>query len=321
MIRGLIIHIMCLACMVGISNAQKRNFYGDNIKLLYSFENNLTDSTVNKNDGSGINEVFYSQGRKGKALDISNGNTYVQIPANIITISNDTSNRSFSFTAWIYYGYGSSQQNSVSEKIPELDRQRTLLFLSDDATVRSNIGGKNTSAAMPSGYLNSWVHIAVVLIDSEVDSCKIYINGEIKADSAVANGILPHDGSYIIGYQGDGLPSNDWIGKMDELAIYNRNLTNSEVSEIFNEQSVIIKERKAILDNLNAYSANGIVSLSSEKSLTGRLMVTDMLGKLIFDRHIEGHTSFMINKQFEPGIYIVHLLDGEILRKTKVFVN
>src|SRR5262249_42596446 len=77
------------------------------------------------------------------------------------------------------------------------------------------------TAALP---VNTWSHLASTFDGSAL---RLYVNGIQVASRAQSVPIQTSSGALTIG--GDGLYGQFWIGKIDEVRIYNRALTATEI--------------------------------------------------------------------------------------------
>jgi len=77
-----------------------------------------------------------------------------------------------------------------------------------------------------------WQHVAVTY-DSVSGEAVIYVNGIQVAANNVGSGALPQSSAYL--YVGDvALSGNDYNGGIDEISLYNRVLSTSEIQGIYN---------------------------------------------------------------------------------------
>jgi hypothetical protein len=105
---------------------------------------------------------------------------------------------------------------------------------SDDAYWKYATGSSATQVSFPdifSGYENDWVHFAVIS-DYSGASVKFYRNGELIQTSAMTTPLFPSTsrvrylGSYGSSYY-------LYCGYLDDIRIYNRELSASEIKAIY----------------------------------------------------------------------------------------
>jgi hypothetical protein len=82
---------------------------------------------------------------------------------------------------------------------------------------------------------DSWTHVVVTLTTSEM---KIYLNGVLDKTTATSYTTIQNDGADLtIGTQGANSSSNYWNGKIDQVRIYNTALTQSQVTQLSQENN------------------------------------------------------------------------------------
>ncbi len=97
-----------------------------------------------------------------------------------------------------------------------------------------NTTSYNVSVANANSYRNKWVHIVGVLKN---DKATMYINGVAVGEASVP--VPPKDSSDSSLYIGTRAPGNPYVGwlngKIDEVRIYNRALSDSEIESLYTE--------------------------------------------------------------------------------------
>lgn len=184
-----------------------------------------SDSSGNKNNGKLMNDPKWVDGKIGKALDFDGAQNHVIVP------NSDTLNPTDAITlaAWIYpRGFTANGNGILTKEVQYIlglnwpqgaNAQKLNLWL--------NIGGWILFA---DGEVkkDSWNHVAVTYDGS---TKKLYIDGKMisKVDqkgkiNTSANNILIAQGNIGVGQQA-------FNGIIDELAIFNVALTESEIKE------------------------------------------------------------------------------------------
>jgi|GEM_PF-2372302 len=80
---------------------------------------------------------------------------------------------------------------------------------------------------------NVWYHVAMVYVSS-TGNCNIFVNGSsIGSNATDSGGAYISAASFAIGAQMDNLPSQFFDGKVDDVRVYNRALTSSEIQDAF----------------------------------------------------------------------------------------
>lgn len=167
-----------------------------------------------------------------------------------------------------------------------------LKFAIDDNVTKSE------AAATANAYFNGeWTYVVLVR-DGGSKSLKMYINGELKAESADKTGdISDNNEPFTIGNVNVNF-NNYFAGEMDELIVYEGAMSASKVAERYNTATGIIGN----------VSDNASLKFTLLSALTGRVLYS---GKCNPVNVISG---------IQPGLYILITEDG-IHRDVKKFVK
>jgi len=183
------------------------------------------DSSGNGNTGTLISGATWNVGQSGAAVNLDGVDDYVQVGAQSSLVMTSAA----SFTAWIY-PTGAGSHATVGGTILVKEGEYVIARF-PNGTIQWGFANSNPGwQFIDTGYvapLNQWTHLAVT-----------YDNGTIKT---YANGILVHSygGSGSIGDQitaqndfrigGRQVISQQFQGEIDEVRVYNRALTASEI--------------------------------------------------------------------------------------------
>ncbi len=201
----------------------------------YSFAGNAYDSTGNGNDGVvyGASLTVDRFGKSNAAYSFNGTNSYIKIP-NSTTLQNITS---LTISTWVninsWYNNGGESFFPILHKSDQQFQygQYALNLKSTGAICHLNT--KETGLSYSSWGLNSWIHVVFILT---TDSTTFYVNGT-KIFKAAA-GVFPNSTNtnlpLIIGcdYLGLAEYSN---GKLDDIRIYNRSITDAEIQALYHE--------------------------------------------------------------------------------------
>jgi peptidoglycan hydrolase-like protein with peptidoglycan-binding domain len=136
---------------------------------------------------------------------------------------------------------------------------------------------------------NLWHH---VLGQKNNSNLEIYVDGALKSSSPQSGNIAYTLGQgFNVGRHGDGDLIYDFIGVMDEVRIYNRSLSSSEITALYSENisssssapqsssSSSVSVNKFMIGDRVATNDNNI-NVRASASLTGTLLGTQPLGSL-----------------------------------------
>ncbi len=219
MFLHLVVFIVIFLCGHGISHAN----LSDGLIAYYPFDGDANDKSGNGNHG-----IVYGSTLVEDVYGNPNGAYYFDGMSNYIEVPRKESLKittSLSIGSWVYiesYAGGWSpiicKGNTSSMKSPY-----ALLGLSNNPALLLNRENLVGSSIIPQ---NQWVHIAATWDGATV---RFYINGiEDPVTQEFSNPLGVTDESLIIGSDPPG--QNEWFhGKLDEIRIYNRALSESEI--------------------------------------------------------------------------------------------
>jgi hypothetical protein len=164
--------------------------------------------------------------------------------------------------------------------------------------------------------INMWTHV-VGTYDGQ--NIRLYINGAI-ADSVYHPGIITDPNwDLTIGTFG----GNYWKGEFDELRIYNRVLTPSEISDFYVYYGIpeyISQSRIDVWPN----PCNDILNFSCEKISNPNVRLYDISGKCVFSENNPGMQSggyYSIDVSTIPaGVYLLRCSSGSNVVDRKISI-
>jgi hypothetical protein len=233
----------------------------DGLVAHYEFEDNANDSSGNENHGTEYGDVSYVDGVIGKAIKLNgilSDGGYLN-PDRVVVKNSDSLKleRYATFSYWVLID-GDKKQTGANCTGDAIDGKSGIVFAksgdrngmyisSSDTSTGINfqpyLGGKGGSASdLITSYKN--FRQETYIIDSELNSIKIFINGEIKKEN---EGLIDFSYSnerdlyigvsynrYISGVGGACL--DYWYpldGQIDDIRIYNRALSEDEIKELY----------------------------------------------------------------------------------------
>lgn len=237
----------------------------DGLEAYYPFNGDANDATGNGHDGTVYGGALLTTNRFGGingAYRFDGTNDYIAITN---TSDFEFSGSSFSIAAWI----------QVTENNPGLD---SFIHLGNqDDTSRFSIGkgrgswtGSQIYAQFDDGSqcqvlatsfgttlpTNTWIHVAAAVNDS-TGQLRLYVNGTLQGTATLINfdfgSPSPAKLVFATGPQG----SNYLSGVLDEICIYDRALSASEVTSLYQLAVPLIKGN-GILVHTMKYKANVI---------------------------------------------------------------
>jgi hypothetical protein len=171
--------------------------------------------------------VWVSTGIKGGAYEFNYGTERIQLPSTQMT-----TNVPISISAWINSDDITKTQNIISRNGPyflriEGSKMRCCIF----ANSVWSFGNGNTTLLS-----NTWYHLCMTYDGAYV---KGYVNG-VEDYSVAKTGALSSFSDFFIGYTPVGGEQAPFDGKIDEVRVYNRALTQPDVANLYNSSAIKI---------------------------------------------------------------------------------
>lgn len=209
---------------------------------VYKAESNANDSLGTYN-GTAQGGLTYSAGKSGNAFTFNGTTSYVGLGTNNFKFTTD-----FAFSFWVYIPSISTATNGIFANYTNVGGGKGFIaYLKADGKFEMYIIGANgTSVATSTAQIpTGWTHIAVSRKMITSKETYIYINGALNVQSGINNAITLDFYSTTNPSIGainslDSGPVQNLFGimmnnsKIDELNIWNRTLTPSEVTELYN---------------------------------------------------------------------------------------
>ncbi len=175
-------------------------------------------------------------GKFGKAVAFDGSDDYIPINGSTVYA---TMNSPFSASAWVNLTDFSTSNYPVVIALRSDDTDPWFIILSNQTNFLGvSIGNDNSFAGIktdtPTASLTgAWHHIAVSYNgqgSGAMTNFKIYLDGQLQTN--IASGTYAsHSQTTSIGYNGGG---NRWYGSIDEVRVYNRALSTSDVNQLYN---------------------------------------------------------------------------------------
>ncbi len=215
-------------------NASQNNQLTSGLVGLWSFNgSDLSGTTAYDRSGQGNNGTLTNgpsvyPGKVGQALNFDGTNDYVSLPA----LPSVTAPYSVSF--WMKPTGGLSSGNTVVSLRGANSFPKFLLMTNNKLLAYA--GGEKYrygTRVFSSSDLNTWWHVVFVVADSAaLTNWKIYLNGIDDTGTPGANTGLYYDPS-TFGTVGNDIAGQYFDGALDEVRIYNRALSASEVAALY----------------------------------------------------------------------------------------
>jgi arylsulfatase A-like enzyme len=187
----------------------------------------VLDSSGRSNHGTDAHGVaFGAAGIEGTAATFDDGD-YI-----LLARAANPNGASFSVEMFVRFAtLGVGNQNLLAQQ-DGTGTGRSLVLIDGAGALSSYYGGKTTAAGFSFGT-DRWYHLVMTVEeDGATDAITFYINGEPTAAGGTTAGEAA-DGTWVLGAH-KGLTQNHFRGLMDEVAIYDHDLSPTEVQAHFN---------------------------------------------------------------------------------------
>ena len=210
----------------------------DGLVAWYPFNGNANDESGNANHGA-VNGAVLTDDRFG-ATDAA---YFFNDQSSISSMVNNAAQGDAAATL-VGWGYLDLGNTDVSYMVgyggdPEVDQEGQFFAQGEYGTSGIFATASGSSYDVISDVqcpLNEWFHIASVLSNSEVI---LYLNGEVIFEKTITQPDIGVSNGCWIGssaYYGGGVDSF-WQGSIDDIGIWNRAITEEEVSALYNATS------------------------------------------------------------------------------------
>lgn len=216
-----------------VENSIKARDPESNLIAWYKFEDNANDNEDNF-EGTLVGSVDYSEGKSGKALDL-NGNGNDRIDIDLLSIK-DKISANGTIIAWAY----PEQEGYNRYIIHSILNGKTYIQHHDGAgaggsnynnALRITKGSpeKEIIASQPTP-LNEWQHLASSWSNKKFNG---YYNGERINRAPISYNYNPSTQEYTLRIGSSPTSNTEFIGKIDEVMIFDTQLSDQEISMIY----------------------------------------------------------------------------------------
>ena len=216
----------------------------DGLLAYYTADNTPNDSTGNGNNGTLVNGATYGTGIINNAFSLDGVNDYVDLGNNF----NFNVNNTFSFNFWIDRTTGSAYSTLFSKIDSSLKGYSIRLDNNINGKIQFQMSDNltNISSYITTNQLaNLNTHMITISYDglNTSASCVIYVDGALVASSRSITGtgasLITNINTAKIGVNSFSGGVHYYKGILDEISIYNRVITPTEVTELYNSGSAL----------------------------------------------------------------------------------
>ena len=204
----------------------------------YPFDGDLQDKSVSDPPAHGVGKVgeddasiTFAAGKFGEGIDLDDG-AYVITPLELedrFDFGRPDDPSGFSISAWFRVDEFSVNWQALIAK-GEGNRWR-MHRRGGESTITGNGGNGDTPTGMKE-IDDEAIHHVVLISDPVNDRAAVYVDGELEAENSGLNG-EGNDMPMMIGENPDAR-GRTWQGLIDDVGIWDRALSEAEITEIWN---------------------------------------------------------------------------------------
>ncbi len=268
--------LLCLVCS-SIGRAEVPKAVG-----FWRFEGNTADSGSGGNNGTlKGTAAIVADPQRGKCLKLD-GNGYMDIPSGVTELGN----ADFTIAAWIKTTNNGVPILSKSNGNTEWEESEKELYVADSEISEADNDGTVEYVGHSCEWVrgntavddDQWHHIALTWDADEENGC-VYVDGALGTEEAGFSGGADNDGDTVrIGFSESAHSSGNFVGLIDDVAIFDVALTAEQVIELRKlSGGDKIKVIKA------APEKDKPITLDTEPNLVGWWKFDEVSGKIAAD--------------------------------------
>lgn len=209
----------------------------DNLVSWYRAENNALDAR-GLNNGSTLNGANYATGQVGQAFNFDGVDDMAVIPDSPLYAFGTNS---FTVEFWARADSSNNYNTMLTKRAEAVPFDGFNFYRDPNGILGADIksGGTASLTSDSAMQLGQIYHLALV-IDRTANSAKLYVNGILQNSQPSLSGVgsltnsEPFRVGRVAGSAANPNPLQAFDGFIDELSIYNRALSTSEIQAIFN---------------------------------------------------------------------------------------
>jgi len=249
----------------------------------WAFEGNVNDSSGFDNHGTAVGGAGFGAGRFGQAISLSGTGQYAQISSANANFAFLKPTQTLAVSAWVKSNELPANASNTGEIVSLGDHyglrvqanaagaQSGLHFFQDTNPTGNTWVGLNTNNTIASESLahdQQWHHIVA---QKTLTHLEVYVDGVLASGSLLTGSesimpiVTPIDYAglgteLLFGRHGNGGTGNDFAGLIDEVRIFEGNLTIAEINNLRNFNSLVPEPSSFVLGGLaGVFAVAGVV--------------------------------------------------------------
>lgn len=210
---------------------------GDGLVAWYPFNGNTNDESGNLNDGNNMGAELTANrlGKSNSAYSFTNSSSTNQKRIDI-SINTTSVTNGLSIVWWIKRNGNGAHSPRAFEFWPGSESEGKFVsgIRNDENTLwfDHHLAGESISFTLPYSTSNGWVHYVYTVGNGEA---RIYVNGKLQDKQVINTTSIKLGNKVALGRMNH--PSYDaFNGILDDIAVYNRVITQDEINHYYNYQ-------------------------------------------------------------------------------------
>ncbi|WP_223548710.1 LamG-like jellyroll fold domain-containing protein [Aestuariivivens sp. NBU2969] len=278
------------------------------LKAQYNFDGDLTD---NSGETGTLVETGFSAMYEND--NESNPNAAITLPSvdghSLASSGNFivTGNSPRTVTAWIKTNFNEYQ--GIVSMGASGTREKYSVVIDDSGRLRTEVSGAGHNGAVDIAD-DTWHHIASVYDGSGKN--ELYVDGSIIATSTGFGTLITAEAPLYVGTENFDVAARSFKGALDDVRVYSRALTSSEITSVYNRQSLSVASNLEIQDiSLFPTKVSEYLTVRTKTHMTLKVSVYNMLGGLVSKiPHTASNEVKVDMSTLATGLYIVKVRSG-----------
>lgn len=192
---------------------EEKSYPTDGLVSYFNFDNNLEDKLGNTPDGTNHGSAIFSSGKSGEAITLNGSGQYIEFGRSTYRSGNNVS-----VSVWL--------KRSLNEGMYTIMCNDFGVWATN-TTAGMAVSLPLTQSATGPITPNEWTHLVGTYDGTNI---KAYVNGILKETTNHPGDIADWAGNLKLGV----FDTYYWAGSIDELFIYSKVLSQSEVDQLYN---------------------------------------------------------------------------------------
>ncbi|MDC0319159.1 LamG domain-containing protein, partial [Verrucomicrobia bacterium] len=195
----------------------------------WPFDGDLQDAVGDSHgEGMGSDDIVYASGKFGQGIELDGVDQFVETPLDNEEMFDFQDGTGFSISAWYKVGEFTKSWQAL---IAKGEGNRWRIHRRGGENILTGNGGNGDVPAGTPDINDGELHHIVLVSDPENDEVRLYSDGELSSSNN-APAIQSNENPMMIGENPDAR-NRTWSGIIDDVGIWNRPITESEIALIW----------------------------------------------------------------------------------------